>query len=330
MKIAFFSTRKYDREFFEKANTYDFELSFFEPKLSSTTVKLAEGYDAICVFVNDKLNKEVIDALAACGPRIVALRCAGYNNVDLQAAHDAGLKIVRVPSYSPNAVAEHVVAMLLTLYRFTHKAYNRVREGNFSLTGMTGHEIFGKTVGLIGTGKIGAVTAGIFKGFGCKVIAFDPNPDLTLTEGKCTYVSMEELLTESDIISLHCPLNDQTRHIINSDSLSKMKKGVTIINTSRGALINTKDAYEALKNKQVAFLGIDVYEEEQNLFFEDLSTEIIMDDLFMRLTTFPNVLITGHQGFFTNRALTNIADTTLQNIQTLNMGNDCPNEVKLS
>ncbi len=326
MKIAFFSTRKYDREFFEKANHYGFELTFYEPRLNMDTVKLAFGFDAICVFVNDKLNSEVIQSLVQGGTLIVALRCAGYNNVDLNAAQEAGLKVVRVPSYSPNAVAEHVLAMLLTLYRFTHKAYNRVRDGNFSLVGMTGQEIFGKTVGLVGTGKIGEVTAGIFKGFGCEVLAYDPKPNTSLSV--CSYVSMDELLTKSDIISLHCPLSEQTKHIIDKNSLSKMKKGVTIINTSRGALLNTKDVYEALKSGHVGALGIDVYEEEENLFFEDLSTEIIMDDLFMRLTTFPNVLITGHQGFFTKRALTNIADTSLKNISDLLVEGLSPNEVK--
>lgn len=326
MKIAFFSTRKYDKEFFEKANKYKFEFTFYEQRLNADTARLAFGFDAICVFVNDRLNKEVIQSLVEAGVSIVALRCAGYNNVDLKVAQDSGLKVVRVPSYSPNAVAEHVLAMLLTLYRFTHKAYNRVRDGNFSLVGMTGQEVFGKTVGLLGTGKIGAVTAGIFKGFGCEVLAYDPNPNPSLTD--CSYVSVDELLSRSDIISLHCPLNESTRHIINKDSLGKMKKGVTIINTSRGALLNTKDVYEALKTGQVAYLGIDVYEEEENLFFEDLSTEIIMDDLFMRLTTFPNVLITGHQGFFTKRALSNIADTTLENIQVLVEKGRSPNEVK--
>ena len=327
MKIAFFSTRKYDIEFFNKANTYGFELTFFEPKLTIETAKLAHGFEAVCVFVNDKLNKEVIEQLSQGGTKIIALRCAGFNNVDLPAAGKAAMKIVRVPSYSPNAVAEHVIAMLLTLYRFTHKAYNRVRDGNFSLVGMTGHEIFGKTVGLIGTGKIGTVTAGIFNGFGCEVIAYDPKPDKSLTQ--CSFVSMDELLTRSDIISLHCPLNESTKHIICQDSIKKMKKGITIINTGRGALINTKDVYEALKSGAVGFLGIDVYEEEENLFFEDLSTEIIMDDLFMRLTTFPNVLITGHQGFFTNRALTNIADTTLKNIADINTSGASGNEVKM-
>ncbi len=243
------------------------------------------------------------------------MRCAGYNNVDLQCAAENGIYIVRVPAYSPNAVAEHVIAMLLTLYRFTHKAYNRVKEGNFSLTGMTGHEIFGKTVGIIGTGKIGQVVVGIFKGFGCQVLAVDQNESQALIDLGVKYVSQEELFRSSDIISLHCPLKDDTHHMINDETLELMKDGVTIINTSRGGLIDTKAAYLALKSGKIGFLGVDVYEEEDKLFFEDLSTEIIMDDLFMRLTTFPNVLITGHQGFFTHRALNNISETTLQNIK---------------
>ncbi|MCM8539157.1 MAG: 2-hydroxyacid dehydrogenase [Lentisphaeraceae bacterium] len=328
MKVAFFSTRKYDREFFEKNNEiFGHELTFFEAPLNENTVALAKDFEAICVFVNDRLSQDLINLLKQGKTSLVALRCAGFNNVDLKAAAEYGIKVVRVPAYSPNAVAEHVFAMLLTLYRFTHKAYNRVREGNFSLNGMTGHEIFGKTVGLIGTGKIGQITAEIFRGFGCRVLASDPSPNETLVQKGIEYVSVEQIYSEADIISLHCPLNSETKYIINEESLKKMKPKVTIINTSRGGLINTKDAYNALKSGQIGFLGIDVYEEEEKLFFEDLSTEIIMDDLFMRLTTFPNVLITGHQGFFTHRALNNIAQTTLSNILDIEKSGKCVNEV---
>lgn len=330
MKTAFFSTRKYDREFFERNNQiFDHELTFFEAPLNENTVALAKDFDAICVFVNDRLSQELIQLLKQGNTRLIALRCAGFNNVDLKAAADCGIKVVRVPAYSPNAVAEHVFAMLLTLYRFTHKAYNRIRDGNFSLTGMTGYEIFGKTVGLIGTGKIGQITAEIFKGFGCRVLASDPNPCEQLIEKGIEYVDLSQIYKESDIISLHCPLNSETKYIINAESLSLMKGKVTIINTSRGGLVNTKDVYTALKSGKIGFLGIDVYEEEEKLFFEDLSTEIIMDDLFMRLTTFPNVLITGHQGFFTHRALNNIAQTTLSNITDIEQKNECNNEVKV-
>jgi D-lactate dehydrogenase len=328
MKIAFFSTRKYDQEFFEKNNqAFAHEMTFYEAHLNEKTVALAKDYDAICIFVNDRLNDELIHCLKQGKTRLVALRCAGFNNVDLKAAAESGIKVVRVPAYSPNAVAEHVFAMLLTLYRFTHKAYNRVRDGNFSLTGMTGHEIFGKTVGLVGTGKIGQITAEIFKGFGCRVIASDPEPCKSLILRGVEYVDNSQIYKEADIISLHCPLNSETKYLINSDTLNLMKDKVTIINTSRGGLINTKDVYSALKSGKIGFLGIDVYEEEEKLFFEDLSTEIIMDDLFMRLTTFPNVLITGHQGFFTHRALNNIAQTTLSNISDIEQRNKCVNEV---
>lgn len=330
MKVAFFSTRKYDREFFEKNNdAFGHDLTFFEAHLNENTVALAHDYEAICVFVNDRLSADLIKILQEGKTRLIALRCAGFNNVDLKVAAECGIKVVRVPAYSPNAVAEHVFAMLLTLYRYTHKAYNRVKEGNFSLNGMTGHEIFGKTVGLIGMGKIGQITADIFKGFGCRVLASDPFQFKEVSAKGIEYVDNETIYQEADIISLHCPLNEETKYLINKESLEQMKDGVTIINTSRGGLVNTKDVYSALKSGKIAFLGIDVYEEEEKLFFEDLSTEIIMDDLFMRLTTFPNVLITGHQGFFTQRALNNIAETTLRNILEIERDGKSENEVVL-
>jgi D-lactate dehydrogenase len=329
MKVAIFSSKPYDRDYFTVANKrFNFSLTFFEHRLDETTVQLAEGFDAVCVFVNDRLNRAVLEQLKRLNVRYIALRCAGYNNVDLPVANDLEIPLVRVPSYSPNAVAEHVIALLLTLYRSTHKAYNRVREGNFSLVGMTGHEVFGKTVGVVGTGHIGKVVCKIFGGFGCRVLATDPVVDDYLQQQPwLEYVPIERLYAESDIISLHCPLTEETRHMINAQTLAMMKPGVTLINTSRGGLVETQDAYQALKSKQLGFLAIDVYEEEANLFFEDLSTEIIMDDLFMRLTTFPNVLITGHQGFFTERALSNIAQTTLQNLYHLAKGEFCANRI---
>ena len=330
MKVAFFNTRRYDKEFFNSNNKkFDHEITFFETQLNEKTVSLTKGYSAVCVFVNDRLNDQVIAKLAENGIKLIAMRCAGYNNVDLKAAAEHKITIVRVPAYSPNAVAEHVLAMVLTLYRFTHKAYNRVREGNFSLAGMTGHEIFGKTVGVVGTGKIGEVVAKIFKGFGCRVLAVDQVENEELVNCGIEYVDQKQLFENSDILSLHCPLNESTHHMINEKTLSTMKDGVTIINTSRGGLIDTQDAYVALKSGKIGFLGIDVYEEEEKLFFEDLSTEIIMDDLFMRLTTFPNVLITGHQGFFTHRALNNIAETTLKNIKDFETSGVSENQVSV-
>jgi D-lactate dehydrogenase len=329
MKVAIFSCKQYDKDYFTAANRpFNYRLTFFEQRLDENSVSLAKGFDAICVFVNDRLNELVLKTLKQLNVRYIALRCAGYNNVDLNSARQLKLPLVRVPAYSPNAVAEHVMAMLLTLYRSTHKAYNRVREGNFSLAGLSGEELYGKTVGVIGTGQIGSVVCQIFAGFGCRILAYDPLPNSLLTERYCVdYVSLNRLYRLSDIISLHCPLTDETRHLINASSLNLMKPGVTLINTSRGGLVDTQAVYQALKNRKIGYLAIDVYEEEANLFFEDLSTEIIMDDLFMRLTTFPNVLITGHQGFFTRRALTNIAQTTLQNLSQLESGIRCENRI---
>ncbi len=330
MRVAFFSTRKYDKEFFSAINKkggFDHELVFFETQLNLATANLANGFEAICAFVNDRMSLDVLKQLKEGGTRVIALRCAGYNNVDLNVAAKSGIKVVRVPAYSPNAVAEHVLAMLLTLYRFTHKAYNRVREGNFSLEGMTGYEIFGKVVGIVGYGRIGQVAASIFSGFGCRVLVSDPY----ITEGSIPFelVTNEYLMSNADIISLHCPLNATTKYLVDKNSIGLMKDGVTIINTSRGGLLNTRDVYVALKSKKIGFLGIDVYEEEEKLFFEDLSTQIIEDDLFMRLTTFPNVLITGHQGFFTQRALINIAETSLKNLSDIEKYGKSLNEITL-
>lgn len=328
MKVAFFNSKKYDKKSFTECNeTVGHELSFFEYHLHERSALLAQGHDAVCVFVNDRLNKETLTILAEGGTKLIAMRCAGYNNVDLHAANDLGLTVVRVPAYSPNAVAEHVLALVLSLCRKTPRAYNRVREGNFALDGLIGCEIHGQTVGVIGTGKIGEIVACIFKGFGCRVLYSDIQENGFLKAQGMERVDNEKLFEESDIITLHCPLMEETHHIIDEEAISKMKDGVTIINTSRGGLVDTKAVYEALKSQKVGHLGIDVYEEEGNLFFEDLSTHIIMDDLFMRLTTFPNVLITGHQAFLTTRALKNIADITLGNISEFEKTGDCENKV---
>lgn len=317
-KIVFFSTKSYDREYFEHVNSsgFHFDLLFYENRLRPETAALAQGADAVCAFVNDDVGSETISHLKSGGCELIAMRSAGYNNVDLNAAHKAGLGVVRVPAYSPHAVAEHVIALLQTLNRKTHRAYNRVREGNFALHGLLGFDIFGKTVGIVGTGQIGSLAARIFKGFGCRVLASDQYENSDLKKDKVVdYVPLRELFEKSDIISLHVPLTDETRYMINADSLALMKKGVCLINTSRGGLIETKAVLEGLKSGKIGLLGLDVYENEAGLFFTDRSSDIIQDDVFQRLTTFPNVLITGHQAFFTDTALHNIAETTLGNIQ---------------
>lgn len=326
MKIAFFSTQSYDREYFNRYNTR-YELVFFEAALNEKTVALATGCTAICAFVNDQLNESVLNQLADQNIKLVAMRCAGYNNVDLVAAKERGITIVRVPAYSPHAVAEHAVALILTLNRKTHKAYNRVREGNFSLEKLTGFDLAGKTVGVIGTGKIGEVFCNIMLGFGCRVLAFDVIANRNIEAKGVEYLPLIKLLPQCDIISLHCPLNEQTKHLINTQTLAMMKKGVMMINTSRGGLIDTKAALEALKTGQLRYLGIDVYEQEEKLFFHNLSEEIIEDDTIMRLMSFPNVLITSHQGFFTDEALTQIAQTTLQNISDYQAGKPLVNSI---
>ncbi len=327
MRIAFFSTKPYDKEFFEKYNEAH-QINFYEVALNEQSVRLAEGVEVVCVFVNDKVNATIIDALQKAGVQLIALRCAGFNNVDLVAAKNAGIKVVRVPAYSPYAVAEHALALIMTLNRKTHKAYNRVREGNFSLEKLTGFDLYHKTVGVIGTGKIGGIFAKIMLGLGCHVVAYDKIPDEHLKTVGINYVSFEELLIQSDIISLHCPLTESTRHLINTEALAQMKKGVMLINTSRGALIDTQAVVEALKNKTMGYLGIDVYEQEENIFFNDLSEQILQDDTLARLMTFPNVLITSHQGFLTEEALTQIAITTLQNISDFEHKILLINEVK--
>jgi D-lactate dehydrogenase len=318
MKIAFFSTKPYDREFFEKENEkYGFELHFFETHLGPHIVNAIENEDAVCVFVNDKLNRNVIEILAKKGVKYIALRCAGFNNVDLEAARDFDIQVCRVPAYSPEAVAEHAMAMLLTLNRKTHKAYNRVREQNFSLNGLLGFNLFQKKIGVVGTGKIGKAFVKIALGFGAEVIAYDLYPDETLINLGVKYVALETLFMESDIISLHCPLTADNHYLINKESIDKMKYGVTIINTSRGNLINTNDAIQALKTKKIGLLGIDVYEQEEKLFFKDLSATIIDDDTIQLLLSFPNVLVTAHQAFFTEEALEQISQRTLKSIDDL-------------
>lgn len=328
MKVAVFSTKPYDQQFLEAANAnYGHELVFFEPRLTYDTAILASGFPAVCAFVNDELNEKTLKSLAEKGIRLIALRSAGFNNVDLSAAAELGLTIVRVPAYSPHGVAEYTVGLILALNRKIHRAYNRVREGNFSLEGLLGFNLHGRTVGIVGTGKIGVIVAQILKGFGCHLLAYDlyHNPDCEALGAN--YVELPELFAKSDIITLHCPLTPQTYHLINEQSIEQMKPGVMLINTSRGALVDTEAVIVALKSKKIGYLGLDVYEQESDLFFEDLSEEVIQDDVFQRLLTFPNVVITGHQAFFTENALKNIAETTLSNITDFEYGHPCPNTI---
>lgn len=319
MKIAFFSAKKYDKEFFNRYRG-NHDIIYFEAPLHEQTADLAKGCNAVCLFVNDTLNATVLTKLAALGIQLAALRCAGFNNVDLAAAKANHIRVVRVPAYSPHAVAEHAVALVLTLNRKTHKAYNRIREGNFSLERLTGFDLFGKTVGVIGTGKIGQVFCHIMKGFGCHVLAFDIIANKDMEAAGVEYLPLADVLKRSDLVSLHCPLNEQTRHIINAQTINMMKPGVMLINTSRGALINTPDVIQALKTGHIAYLGLDVYEQEETLFFNDLSENIIQDDDILRLISFPNVLITAHQGFFTEEALVQIAQVSIANISDFEAG----------
>jgi D-lactate dehydrogenase len=317
MKIAFFSTQPYDIQFFESANqAFGHELVFFTQALEPATLSLAKGATAVCLFVNDQANGPVIEGLKAVGVQTIALRCAGFNNIDVVAAKNAGIKVCRVGAYSPESVAEHAVALLLTLTRKTHKAYNRVREQNFALSGLLGFNLHGKKVGVIGTGNIGQAFCKIMLGFGCEVTAFDLIANKEMEALGVKYAPLIDVLA-SDIISLHCPLNEQTKYIINAETIGYLKKGVTIINTGRGGLLDTKAVINALKNGTIGALGLDVYEQEEKLFFHDLSSTIIQDDTIQRLMSFPNVLITGHQGFFTEEAMEKIATTTLANITNL-------------
>ena len=331
MRVAIFSSKPYDRDVFEQSNQqFNHKLNFLLPRLDTKTVDLAKGYEAVCVFVNDVLDREVLTALYEGGTRLVALRCAGYDNVDLVTAAQLGIKLVRVPAYSPYAVAEHAIALILTLNRKIHRAYNRTREGNFSLDGLLGFDLHQKTVGIVGTGKIGRIAGQILHGFGCRVLAYDPFPNSDFGSQIATYVTWEELLSQSKIISLHCPLTKDNYHLIDDDVIAMMQPGVMLINTSRGGLIDTKAVIQGLKSRHIGSLALDVYEQEKSLFFEDLSEEIIQDDLFERLLTFPNVVITGHQAFFTAEALNNIAETTLNNIQAVERGETCLNQINIS
>ncbi len=316
MKIAFFDAKPYDRQSFDQVNeAYDYEITYFDTHLNTNTVELTQGFDAVCAFVNDTIDKPVIDHLVEHGVRIVALRCAGYNNVDFNSAFER-LPVVRVPAYSPYAVAEHAAALILSLNRKTHKAYYRVREGNFSINGLQGFDMHGKTAGVIGSGQIGRCLINILKGFGMHVLVYDPFPYQSYAkEQEITYVKLSELYSRADVISLHCPLTPDTRYMINKEAISTLKEGVMIINTGRGQLIDTKALIKGLKSGKIGAAGLDVYEEESEYFFEDRSVELIKDDVLARLLTFPNVLVTSHQGFFTSEALNNIAHTTLNNLK---------------
>lgn len=328
LNIAFFDTKPYDQRSFDAVNKdFGLALTYFEERLHAGTVSLAAGFDVVCAFVNDVLDCTVIETLAKGGTQLVALRCAGYNNVDFKAAFGK-LHVVRVPAYSPHAVAEHAAALLLSLNRKTHKAYYRTREGNFSINGLLGFDLHGKAAGIIGTGQIGRCLVPILQGFGMCVLAYDAYPNAEYADQSgIHYVSLEELYARADVISLHCPLLPETQYLINSESIAAMKPGVILINTSRGKLINTQSLIAGLKSGHVGAAGLDVYEEEGDYFFEDLSTEMIDDDILARLLTFPNVLITSHQGFFTQEALHNIAQTTLENIRAFQATEPLTNEI---
>jgi D-lactate dehydrogenase len=330
MRVAMFSTKPYDRRSFEEASgSHGLDFAWLEPRLSAETAPLAVGFEAVCLFVNDDANAEVLATLAAGGTRLIALRCAGFNNVDLAAAEARGIAVVRVPAYSPHAVAEFTVGLLLALVRRIHRAYTRTRESNFALDGLLGFDLHGRTVGVIGTGRIGAIVARILSaGFGCRVLAHDIADDPALASFGVRYAPVAEILGTADIVTLHCPLTPQTHHLVNAESLARMTPGAIVVNTSRGALIDTEAAIEALKSGQLGGLAIDVYEQEADLFFEDLSNEIIQDDTLQRLMMFPNVLVTGHQAFFTREALGAIAATTLANIADFAAGRPLANAVR--
>jgi D-lactate dehydrogenase len=314
MKVAMFSAKPYDRRFFAAANRGGHDLHFIESRLTAETAPLADGAEVVCAFVNDDLGASTVKVLAAEGTRLFALRSAGFNHVDLPAAEAAGIAVARVPAYSPHAVAEHALALILTLNRQTHRAYNRVRDGNFALDGLLGFDMHGKVAGVIGTGLIGSIVVRLLAGFGCRVLASDPYPNADCIALGATYVSPDEVFAQSDIITLQCPLTPQTRHLVNDRTIALMKRGAMVINCSRGEVVDTRAVIRGLKSGQIGALGLDVYEEEGDLFFEDLSGEVMTDDVFARLLTFPNVLITGHQAFFTAEALTAIAETTMANI----------------
>jgi D-lactate dehydrogenase len=326
MKMAVYSTKSYDRKYLELVNQqYGYELEFFDFLLSPHTAKNAIGADAVCIFVNDEACSEVLQEFKALGVKTLALRCAGFNNVDLQAAKDLGISVVRVPAYSPESVAEHTVGMMLCLNRHIHRAYQRTREANFSLEGLIGFNMHQRTAGVIGTGKIGVATMRILKGFGMRILAYDPYPSPLALELGAEYVDLDTLYAESDVITLHCPLTPENHHLLNATSFDKMKDGVMIVNTSRGALLDASAAIDALKKQKIGALGMDVYENERDLFFEDNSNEVILDDVFRRLSSCHNVLFTGHQAFLTSDALISISETTLQNVSQLDKGEVCAN-----
>lgn len=328
MRIAVYSTKHYDQKYLEQVNQhYGFELVFFDFLLTPSTAKNALGCDAVCIFVNDDGSKEVLEELAGLGVKYVALRCAGFNNVDLKAAATLGLEVVRVPAYSPEAVAEHTVGMMLSLNRRIHRAYQRTRDANFSLEGLTGFNMHGKTAGVIGTGKIGVATMRILKGLGMRLLAFDPWPSPDALDLGAEYVDLPSLFAQSDVITLHCPLTPENHHLLNESAFRQMKDGVMIINTSRGGLIDSQAAIDALKQQKIGSLGMDVYENERDLFFEDKSNDVIQDDVFRRLSACHNVLFTGHQAFLTAEALTAISEVTLSNLSQLAKGEPCPNRV---
>lgn len=328
MRCLFFSTKPYDHAAFTTTDQRGHTLVFQPSSLNQDTAALAIGFPAVCLFVNDCVDRTVLTKLAAGGTKTIALRCAGFNNVDLIAAQELGLTVVRVPAYSPYATAEHAIGLMMMLNRKLHRAYNRVREGNFALDGLLGFDMHGKIVGVIGTGKIGSIACRILHGFGCRVLAHDVVENIHVRELGGTYVSMNELLSVSDIITLHAPLTPVTRHVIDDAAIARMKPGVMLINTSRGALVDTRAVIDGLKSGRIGALGLDVYEEEADLFFEDLSSTVIHDDVFARLQTFPNVVITGHQAFFTAEALRAIADTTLDNLTCVEKGTTCLNQVR--
>lgn len=328
MKVAVYSTKNYDRKYFELVNVkYSFDLEFFDFMLNVNTAKMAEHCDVVCIFVNDDGSRKVLEKLAVLGVKMVALRCAGFNNVDLKAAKELGIQVVRVPAYSPEAVAEHTVGLMMTLNRRIHRAYQRTREANFSLEGLIGFNMYGRTVGVIGTGKIGLATIRILKGFGMNILAYDPFKNPVAEELGAKYVELDELYAKSHVITLHCPATPENYHLLNRESFAKMRDGVMIINTSRGTLIDTQAAIDALKQRKIGALGMDVYENERELFFEDKSNEVIQDDVFRRLSSCHNVLLTGHQAFLTEEALMSISDVTLNNIYHLKMNKVSENQI---
>ena len=328
MKILFYSAKDYDQQFFDKLKPEypDIEFVFIESNLYKETASLAAGYDGICAFVNADLSADVIEELHQQRIRLILMRCAGYNNVDLAKAKECGISVLRVPGYSPEAVAEHAMALVLTANRHTHKAYIKCRENNFSLNGLMGINLYGKTAGIVGTGKIGLAMARICQGFGMKVLAYDPFPN---EKTGLLYVSLEQLFSSSDLISLHCPLTPETHHIVNRESISHMKDGVILVNTSRGGLICTEDLIAGIRDHKFFAVGLDVYEEESDFVYEDMSEYILKTSTVQRLLSFPNVALTSHQGFFTEEALTNIAETTLQNAEAFRTGMELKNEIYL-